>query len=407
MFQTKEKKILESIEDRKTRKLLSDDLVQIPIDYLFDSDKKKFDVLITDQDLKPIKLNDTEIGLIRANLNKDCIVTCKIRSIAADGSASLKISIADKFLYARVNVKKDVEVTGIEIFRYVTSSSIPNLSENTLDSLVKNPNSLAAKLYAKVKKKHEWLEWNLSSTSEHVVQLLRTHEKFSSFSQEIYANAQTEQSKLVIARRSFLMCSENSSNKLLDTWTSSSVIKEKVTVAIKTELENTDVIPNLFEDAMPPQIDKLLKVYNLVGTEAEIKREIIYVYEIILQLIFPQRHSIIGTLIAAWNKDKDIIVNLDYKKAFMDLLSVLNMICVDKNFVEGNFRKDYPKLIAAADVVVEKFLSQNSSRQRSGSFASIHTSGESDFHEDAQTYARRFAKLSKNAPKVNRAVLYS
>jgi len=399
---------LENHETTENAKLLENDLILIPIDYLFASDKKLFDVAITNKKCEESKLSDAEIAAIAGKLYNDHTVTCKIRKMLPDGRASLKISVADKFLYASVNVKKNAVIMGLAIFRYATSKD-PKLTDSTLSSLKNNSNSLAAQLYNKTKNKHAWLKWDLTPDSYEVVQLLNEDEKFSSFSQKITIRPRTETSKLAMARKSFnfLMGSENSSKKMLDTGSSSSIIKDKITIELREELEKTDIIPNLFEEQMPPKISALLKIYNIVGTEAEVKREIIYVYEIILQLIFPQKDSVIGALIAAWNKDKDKISNLNYKTAFMDLLTVLNMLCLDKKFVEGPLRKSYPNFVVAAEVVMKTFVLKNDPKQNASGTAATHTSGTRDFSEDVAIYKRRFAKLNKNVPKINRAVLYT
>jgi hypothetical protein len=395
--------------------LLAKDVLLMPGDYLFGSDSVKFAVNFTNKNRDAVELNSEDLALIAAIKNK--LIKCRIKSVLADDLAAVKIEIEPgKFLYADIKITSKDALTGISIFRYVASKDIaspigtasPSISPTLTPSSPSGsrPRSALLALFSKgssgskqlLKK---WHGWDLSATSQDVMQLLQANEPFSAFNLNLDAEDLEAKRRLVVARRRLLNY-ERFSDVEAQQWTDSRIIKDIIVKKLKFELQSIDVFPNLFEAEFTPRITELFNIYKVIGNESEIESDIANVYEIILQSLFPQNQSsvVVGNIIAAWSHDKDKIKDLIHKTALMDLLSVLNMVCADKKIIEGMYRRQYPKMIMAAEEVVTKYVSTYLQKQDDGAGSPTQSRGKSVLAKDMAEFERRFEKLRRRAPQV-------
>lgn len=403
------------------------DVLLIPANYLFSKDSAKFEVNFTNKNLEAIAVDSETSASIAAK--KDQLIKCRIRSIMGDNLAAVKIEIEPgKFLYADLKFIAKDPVNGISIFRYASPKDMNSVSGRAGDSSPSispiltpsspsgsRPRSGLLLLFSKgssgsgsklVLKK--WYSWDLSATSQDVMQILQANETFSTFNLTHDAGELDAKRRLVLARRKLLNLNfERFSSKETQQWTDSKIIKETIARKLKSELESMDVIPNLFESQFTPNITELLNIYKTIGSASEIESDIANIYEAILQSLFKQNEQaiVLGNIIAAWSHDRDIIKDHVPKTVLMDLLSVLNMVCVDKNIIEAAYRRQYPKMIMVAEDVVRKYASMYPENQ-DGIGSPPHVRGKSVIAKDMSDFDRRFEKLRVKAPQVNKAQLY-
>jgi len=397
-----------SNEQPKSSGLLAKDVLLIPANYLFNPESTEFKVDFTNKNREPIELNLENYPSIAAR--KDQLIKCRIKSIMADDHAAIKIEIEPgKFVYADIKVTSKEAINGVSIFRYVapkdlavaTGTGSPSISPVLTPSSPSGSRPISGLLMFSKKLSsgskqliRKWHSWDLSATSQDVVQLLQASAPFSTFNLTLDAAELEAKRRLVIARRK-LRTFETFSDVESQQWTDSRIIKDIIAKKLKNELQSMDVIPNLFEAEFTPRITELLNIYKVIGIASEIESDIANIYEFILQSMFPQNNSavVVGNIISAWSHDKDKIKDVLCKPAIMDLLSVLSMVCVDKNIIEGRYRGQYPKMIMAAEAVVTNY-------------ASTYPQKQSVIAKDMADFERRFEKLRRHAPQVNRAVFY-